>query len=220
LIGLFGELDGYDGCESGSRSTVCIVGTCRVWFVFFLTRYLCSRAICDEQDARGGQWDRDGRLPVKPGSQGVRGLDLGLSDEESQASGGSQQTAGGGKDVGEALDGAQGDDVGEAGAEILGAAGEYIDVGQCKGADDFAEKRGFLVAGFDQRKMNGWSPEFNGQAGKAGAGAHVYDARWAGSRGSREEMAGGEQGLTEVAGDDLLGLAHGGEIDARIPAEQ
>src|SRR5712692_4229703 len=38
--------------------------------------------------------------------------------------------------------------------------------------------------------------------------------------GRREEMAGGKQGFAEVAGDDLVRLAHGGEVDAGIPAEE
>ena len=33
--------------------------------------------------------------------------------------------------------------------EVLGAAGEYIDVHQCKCANDFAEERGLFLVGFD-----------------------------------------------------------------------
>jgi hypothetical protein len=36
----------------------------------------------------------------------------------------------------------------------------------------------------------------------------------------REEVAGGEEGLTEVAGDDVLGSANRGEVDAGIPAQE
>jgi hypothetical protein len=35
-----------------------------------------------------------------------------------------------------------------------------------------------------------------------------------------EEVAGGEEGLAEVAGDYFFGIADGGEIDAGIPAEK
>jgi hypothetical protein len=33
-------------------------------------------------------------------------------------------------------------------------------------------------------------------------------------------MAGGEEALAEVAGNDVFGIADGGEIDAGIPAEE
>jgi hypothetical protein len=35
-----------------------------------------------------------------------------------------------------------------------------------------------------------------------------------------EEVAGGEEGFAEVAGDYFFGIADGGEIDASIPAEK
>jgi len=36
----------------------------------------------------------------------------------------------------------------------------------------------------------------------------------------REEVAGGEEGFAEVAGDDFFWIADGGEVDAGIPAEK
>lgn len=33
-------------------------------------------------------------------------------------------------------------------------------------------------------------------------------------------MLGGEQGFAEVAGDDVFGVADGGEVDARIPVDE
>jgi len=36
----------------------------------------------------------------------------------------------------------------------------------------------------------------------------------------REEVAGGEEGFAEVAGDDFFWIADGGEIDAGVPAEE
>jgi len=33
-------------------------------------------------------------------------------------------------------------------------------------------------------------------------------------------MAGGEEALAEVAGDDVFGIADGGEVDAGVPAEE
>jgi hypothetical protein len=33
-------------------------------------------------------------------------------------------------------------------------------------------------------------------------------------------MAGGEEAFAEVAGDDVFGVADGGQVDARVPAEE
>jgi hypothetical protein len=33
-------------------------------------------------------------------------------------------------------------------------------------------------------------------------------------------MAGGEEAFAEVAGDDILGVADGGQVDAGVPAEE
>jgi len=35
-----------------------------------------------------------------------------------------------------------------------------------------------------------------------------------------KQMAGGEEGFAEVAGDDFLGVTDGGEIDAGVLAEE
>jgi hypothetical protein len=35
-----------------------------------------------------------------------------------------------------------------------------------------------------------------------------------------EQVAGGEEGLAEVAGDDFFRAADSGEVDARVPAEK
>jgi hypothetical protein len=96
-------------------------------------------------------------------------LDLGSADQKSQATAVGDQAGGYGEDVMEALDGAEGDEVegarrirprifgrrrygwvrGQAFSEGLGAAGEYIDVRQCKGAGYFAEERSLFVVGLD-----------------------------------------------------------------------
>jgi hypothetical protein len=57
--------------------------------------------------------------------------------------------------------------------EFLGAGGEYIDVRQCKGADDLAEEGGFLLVGLDQGEGDVWRPELDGDAGESCAGAEV-----------------------------------------------
>jgi hypothetical protein len=33
-------------------------------------------------------------------------------------------------------------------------------------------------------------------------------------------MAGGQEALAEVAGDDVFGVADGGQVDARVPTEE
>ncbi len=67
----------------------------------------------------------------------------------------------------EALDSAKGDDMWLGSGVILGAAAKYIDVRQCKGADDLAQKRRFLVVRFDQGEMEVRRPDLDGQAGEA-----------------------------------------------------
>src|SRR6266849_2914963 len=102
-------------------------------------------------------------------------VDLGLADEERKAAGGSDQTSGGGQDSVEAFDGAEGNDIGSS-REVLGAAGEYIDVRQCKNADDLAQEGGLLLVGFDKCEPEVRRPDLYRQARKAGAGADVDDA--------------------------------------------
>ena len=36
----------------------------------------------------------------------------------------------------------------------------------------------------------------------------------------RKEVAGGEEGFAEVAGDDFFWIADGGEVDAGVPVEE
>ena len=155
--------------------------------------------------------------------------DLAGADQEGEAAGGGYEGGGNGEDVFEALDGAEGDYVEHVGrGEVFGAGGSYIDVRQCKGAGDFAEEGGLLVVGFDESKGDLWGPEFDGEAGESGAGAEVGDTRntlnHGGHRGhrgrSREQVAGGEKGFAEVAGDDFLGIADRSEVDAGVPTEQ
>jgi len=61
----------------------------------------------------------------------------------------------------------------EGGGEGFGAGVLYIDVGQCKGAGDFAEEGGLLVVGLDEGEGDLRGPEFYGEAGESGAGADV-----------------------------------------------
>ena len=55
------------------------------------------------------------------------------------------------------------------GGQDFGSVGDYIDVGQCKCAGDFAEKDGFLLIRFDQSQVDVGGPEFQGKSGEAGA---------------------------------------------------
>ena len=73
----------------------------------------------------------------------------------------------------EALDGAEGYEVECLVVKGFGAGVLYIDVCQCKGAGDFAEKGGLLVVGFDQGQGDVRGPEFDGDAGESSAGAQV-----------------------------------------------
>ena len=136
------------------------------------------------------------------------------------------------------LDGAEGDYV-EGLSDGFGASVLYIDVRQCKSAGDFAEEGGFLVIGFDESEGEVGGPEFYRNAGESGAGAEVGEAgegrlslvvgrvkifHHRGHRGHRvntgEQVAGGEEGFAEVAGDYFFWVADGGEVDAGVPAEE
>ncbi len=168
---------------------------------------------------------------------------LGLTDQEGEDASWRNEPGGHRESGAEALDRAESDD-GSLAWKIFRASGEYIDIHQCKCADHFAQERGFLLVGFNERDMQIRSPDFDGEAGEAGAGAKVDEVasprppmlgqngiliRRAG-RGlagaeprphtGREEAAGGKQGFAEVASDNFFGGADGGEVDARIPAEK
>ena len=120
------------------------------------------------------------------------------ADEEGKASAGGNQAGGYGENASETLDGAEGDQVeaclietllvdacapggsvagrirnGVVRKKLFGATGEYIDVHQCKGADDFAEEGALLMFGLDQGEGEVGRPEFDGDAGESGAGAEV-----------------------------------------------
>ena len=172
------------------------------------------------QDTGLGVGDWDGFGPDEGWKKGTSTCQLGLADQESELPLGSQQTGGYRQDGLEALDGAEADYV-ECRREGFGAGGLYIDVRQCKRARDLAEERGFLVIGLDQGQVYLGSPEFDGDAGEAGARAEVSNFNGfhpGGHRGTqREEMASGEEAFAEVAGDDPFFVADGSEIDAGIP---
>ena len=215
-----------------------------------------------------GLGDGEWVLPAERGEGGAGLVELGGADEEGEASLGLEEAGGDGEGCGEALDGAEGDDV-EAGfgigfgisgigiemimlrrimfrriavvrimayrimacrivAQMFGAGGGYLHVRQRQGADYFAEECGFLVIGFDERERDVRSVEFDGESGEAGAGAEVGEMKifhhrghgGHGGRRERENMAGGEEGFSEVAGEDFFGIADSGEVDACVPAQE
>ena len=119
---------------------------------------------------------------------------------------------------------------------VFCAAGKYIDVRQCKSPDDLAQEGRLLVIRFDQGEVNFRSPDFQRQAGEAGSRTYVEDTWGGGAIAARvlrtrsggirphtrigEEMAGGEERLTEMSCHDMFRLAHGSEIDTRVPAQE
>ena len=178
--------------------------------------------------------------------------DLGFADEQGKPTAGTEQAGGRWQDGLEFFDGPQSDHVGcpKARWALCGcglrfgpalcaasrfaegltrgdeALGEYIDVRQCKGANDFPKEGGFLLVGFDEGEVDERGPDLDGQSGESGAGTEISYTAWRRGCGRiwtdrvGEKVAGGEQGFSEVAGDDFLRPADGGEVDAGVPAEQ
>ena len=58
----------------------------------------------------------------------------------------------------------------------------------------------------------------DGEAGKAGSGAEIEEGGVGGQAG--DEVEAGEETLAEVAADDFLGFADGGEVGAGVPLEE
>ena len=109
------------------------------------------------------------------------------------------------------IDGAEGDGVeGAVRRHRLDALGPDF-CGDGERADGFAEERGFLPLGFCEGDGDFGVKELDGQAGETGAGAEVEQ------RVGRTDVGGGEEALAEVAADDLLGRADGGEVDSGVP---
>lgn len=111
-------------------------------------------------------------MPVKFGCQGVGLGNLAFADEEGESAPGLDTGGRDGEDRVETLDRAEGDEFGLRG-EVLSAVRGYIDVRQCKGADDFAQEGDFLVLGFEEGGAEARRPELDGEAGESGAGADV-----------------------------------------------
>jgi hypothetical protein len=97
-----------------------------------------------------------------------------------------------GEDGSEALDGAEGDDIGAgvigSGGEGFGSAGEYGDIRRGKVADvcrgkrrheknagGFAEEGGLFVVRFDHGQLDWGRPDFEREGGESCAGADIED---------------------------------------------
>jgi len=121
-------------------------------------------------------------MPVKFGGQGVGPGNLAFADEEGESAPGLDTGGRDGEDRVETLHRAEGDEFGLRG-EVLSAARGYIDVRQCKGADDLAQESDFLVLGFEEGGAEARRPELDGEAGESGAGADVEEVeRFGGGR--------------------------------------
>ena len=111
-------------------------------------------------------------MPLKFGCQGVGLGHLAFANEEGESAPGLDTGGRDGEDRVETLDRAEGDKFGLRG-EALSAVRGYIDVRQCKGADDLAQEGDFLVLGFEEGGAEARRPELDGEAGESGAGADV-----------------------------------------------
>lgn len=123
---------------------------------------------------------------------------------------------GGDKRLIEVLDGSQSYEIGML-RERLGSCVKDSEIGEFKGAANFAQEGGFLAVAFDQSELELQRPILEGQARESGTAADVDcgEARiaWA-------ELAGGEKRLAEVACDHLFGGAQRGEVHTLVPADE
>ena len=169
--------------------------------------------VTDEKDSAGRHRDWEWGLPVETREGFAGGVELGGADEEGEAALGVKEARGERKSAIEALDGAEGDQAGARGGEVFGAGGEDVGIIDDKGADDFAKERCFFLVRFDQGGFERGSPELDGEAGEAGAGAEVQVAG-RGWRVAGEQVPGGEEGFAEMSCHDTFFVADGGEIHA------
>ena len=95
------------------------------------------------------------------------------------------------------------------------ASGPDLDVREVEGANGLAKEGGLFVLGFGEGDLDLGAEKGDGKAGKAGSGAEIEE----GVRG-RPMCCGSEEALAEVAADDLLGVADGGEVGTGVPLEQ
>jgi hypothetical protein len=145
-------------------------------------------------------------------------INLGCGYQEGQPAIGGEEASGDWERFSESFNGAQGDYLVSL-KKVFCAGVLYIDVRQCKGADYLAKEGGLLMVGFDEGHRNIGGPEFHWNAGKAGARAKVRYSRPHRIT-DMEEVASGEEGFAEVAGNYFFWIADGGEVDAGVPTQQ
>src|SRR5207245_1526941 len=110
-----------------------------VWFVLLpLTSALDES--CADEDAGGRQRDWEWIAPLEGVEEGLGLGDLGLAYQEGQASAWGEQARCGGQDYLEAFYRSERQQGGRSGGVHFGAAGEYIDVRQCKCADHLTQE--------------------------------------------------------------------------------
>lgn len=115
-----------------------------------------------EEHSGFGAGDGDRFFPVEARQELPGARELGLADEKGETALRGHEGCGREQDMVETLDGTQGHEGGGGGREVLGAAGEYIDVRQCKCADGFAQEGYFFVVRFDQGDLRVRRPDFQG----------------------------------------------------------
>lgn len=86
---------------------------------------------------------------------------------------------------------------------------------EIEGADGFPQESGLFVLRFGERDVNVTPEKGNGKAGEACPRAKVEQGRGIGVK-----MTSGEETLSEVAANDLFGIADRGEVRARIPFQE
>jgi hypothetical protein len=111
-------------------------------------------------------------LPLEGGEDGLDGRDLFFSDKKNKASTGADELGGNGEGLVEALYGPEGDGV-EGLRDVFGARGLDFDVRELERANHLPKEGRLLLVRFDERDMKLRSPELDGEAGEASAGAYV-----------------------------------------------
>lgn len=178
-----------------------------------LVHLLLIWCAADEQNALRGLRHGEGREPCESGEKAARDINLAGANQQRETAGGGDEAGGCGQGSFELLDGAHGDQIG-GGGEVLGAIGKDVDIREAERAHEFAQEGSFLVLRFDEGEAQAREVDLHGKPGEAGAGADVDQAS------GGKEVAGGEEGLAKMSCHDIIGIAHAGEVDARVPLQQ
>jgi hypothetical protein len=104
--------------------------------------------------------------------------------------------------------------------EALGGGHSLYAVGPDLGgegevANDLTEECSFFVLGFGESDLNVRTEKGDGKAGEASSGSEVEEGA-----GVWVEVTGGEEAFSEVATDNFLGVADGGEVGTGVPLEE